>query len=257
MKYSDIYKYKDGGTSKTSDDGETPKDDSKKKEIKSILERKESSKDLEFYKKYKIDRDSPYNSKLKFEHNPNIDYGLNLSNPSSSISGGVKFLDNNPQYNISANKTLGNFTGNVNSSFATNPQNNVNLNYNNKGLNIGAGLSRKDMENVYRANVGYGSDKFGVNANYAYNKNSENSHLLDVNANANIGNFLLSGNYGYTDAQQSGGLNLNYNKNNLGVGAGVEYNKEDGLGAKFNIIKKFKNGGIVKYLKDNYYNKLK
>lgn len=214
---------------------------------KSILERKESSKDLDFYKKYKIDRDSPYNSKLKFEHNPNIDYGLNLSNPSSSISAGVKFLDNNPQYNISANKTLGNFTGNVNSSFATNPQNNVNLNYNNKGLNIGAGLSRKDMENVYRANVGYGSDKFGVNANYAYNKNSENSHLLDVNANANIGNFLLSGNYGYTDAQQSGGLNLNYNKNNLGVGVGANYNENNGVGANFNISKKFEYGGIQQF----------
>ena len=87
--YNDSYQRFDNGG--TNDD---------KIKTKSILEKSESPKDLDFSKKYKIDRESPYNSKLKFEHNPNIDYGLGLNNSSSSISGGIKFLDNNPQYNI-------------------------------------------------------------------------------------------------------------------------------------------------------------
>lgn len=243
MSYSDMVN--DYNTSYQKFDNGGTKDN--KIKTKSILEKSESPKDLDFSKKYKIDRESPYNSKLKFEHNPNIDYGLGLNNSSSSISGGIKFLDNNPQYNISANKTFGNFTGNVNSSFATNPQHNINLNYNNKGLNMGAGMSRENMENTYKANLGYNSGKFGINTNYAYNKNSENPHSLNVNANANMGNLGVSGNYGYNNNQHNGALNLNYNKNNLGIGVGANYNKEDGLGAKFNITKRFEYGGVQQF----------
>lgn len=241
---------------------------------KSILEKTKSLKDLDFNKKYKINRNDLYksNSKLKFENNPNTGYGIGLNDNSSSVSAGVKLLNNNPQYNISVNKNIGKFTGNLNSSFATNPQSDLNLNYNNKGLNVGAGILRKDAENIYRANAGYNSNKFGTNANYVYDKNSETPHLLDINANANLGDFGingsynynnkhnanlnlnyhknnlgLSGNYGYNDEQHSGGLNLNYNKNNLGVGVGANYNENDGVGANFNISKKFEYGGIQQF----------